>query len=73
MYMNTNIKIKGPLAKFGGIAANDASIVFASYLTGQSEMMSKGMLFFSFLLDSTARKKYPIICTKSKTISSTQS
>lgn len=36
--------VQGPLAKFGGIAANDASVVFAAYLTGQSELMSTGML-----------------------------
>lgn len=36
--------VQGPLARFGGIAANDASIVFAAYLTGKSELLSKGML-----------------------------
>ena len=36
--------IQGPLARFGGIAANDASIVFAAYLTGQPESTSRGLL-----------------------------
>lgn len=36
--------IQGPLARFGGIAANDASIVFSAYLMGQPELSSKGIL-----------------------------
>ena len=36
--------LQGPLARFGAIAANDASIVLAAYLTGQSEASSKGMI-----------------------------
>jgi hypothetical protein len=36
--------IQGPLARFGGVAANDAAIVFAAYLTSQPEQLSKGML-----------------------------
>ena len=36
--------IQGPLARFGGIAANDASIVFAAYLTGRPESTSRGLL-----------------------------
>lgn len=36
--------LQGPLARFGGIAANDASIVFAAYLTGESDLMSSSML-----------------------------
>jgi Mitochondrial carrier protein len=36
--------IQGPLARFGGIAANDAAIVFAAYLTSQPEQVSKGIL-----------------------------
>ena len=36
--------VQGPLARFGGVAANDAAIVFAAYLTGKSETLSKGVL-----------------------------
>ena len=36
--------VQGPLARFGGVAANDAAIVFAAYLTGKSEILSKGVL-----------------------------
>lgn len=36
--------VQGPLARFGGIAANDAAIVFTAYLTGKSEVLSKGVL-----------------------------
>lgn len=36
--------IQGPLARFGGVAANDAAIVFAAYLTSQPEQVSKGIL-----------------------------
>ena len=34
--------VQGPLARFGAVAANDASIVFAAYWLGQSERASKG-------------------------------
>lgn len=36
--------IQGPLARFGGVAANDAAIVFAAYITSQPEQLSKGIL-----------------------------
>lgn len=36
--------LQGPLARFGGIAANDASIVLAAFMTGRSELVSKGIL-----------------------------
>lgn len=36
--------VQGPLARFGSTAANHASIVFAAYITGKSEVISTGML-----------------------------
>lgn len=42
--------VQGPLARFGSVAANDASIVIAAYCLGQTEAASKGV--FATLLGS---------------------
>jgi len=42
--------MQGPLARFGSVAANDASIVLAAFFLGQTEAASKGV--FATLLGS---------------------